>query len=126
MTISKAGKMVPRPMGEVVYGESVGEVVHFDFLHFGAGGPLGTKGVGNHGYHDVVVIVNGLSSFVRMEETAPCKAEVTARTLLRWCLVVGVPRVWVSDTAKLFKNRAFRLVAEHLGTGHRFSVANTA
>ena len=32
----------------------------------------------------------------------------------------------MSNTAKYIKNRALRLVAQHLGTDHRFSVANTA
>ena len=48
------------------------------------------------------------------------------RTLLWWYSVIGVPRVWVSDTTKHFKNRLLRLVADHLGANHRFSVANTA
>ena len=41
-------------------------------------------------------------------------------------LVIWVPRVWVSDAANHFKNRALRLMAEHLATDGRFSVANTA
>ena len=49
---SKAGKMVPRRMKEGFYGELVGEVVHFDFLHVGADGPLGTKDVGKQSHGD--------------------------------------------------------------------------
>ena len=40
-------------------------------------------------------------------------------------VVIWVRRVWASDTANHFKNRALRLVTEHLATGYRFSVANT-
>ena len=76
--------MVPRPMGKIVHGESVGEVVRFDFLHVGAGGPLGTKGVGKQGYQYLLVIVDDLGSFVWREEAATCTAEVAARTLLLW------------------------------------------
>ena len=90
---SKAENMVPRRMGEVVHGESVGEVVHFNFLHVGAGGSLGTKGVGKQGYQYLMVIVDNLSSFVWMEEAATCTAEVAVRTLLRWRSVTWVPRV---------------------------------
>ena len=122
----KAGKMVPRPMGEVVQGGSVSEVVHFDFLHVGAGEPLGTKRIGKQRYQYLMVIGDDLSSFVWIEEAATCTVEVAARTLLRWCSMTGVPRVRVSDTAKHFKKRALRLVAEHLGVDHRFSVINTA
>ena len=60
------------------------------------------------------------------EEAAICTAEVAARTLLRWCSVIGVPRVWVSNAAKHFKNHPLPLVAKHLGANHRFLVANTA
>ena len=60
------------------------------------------------------------------EETATCTAKVAARMLLRWCSVIGVPNVWVSDTGNHFKNRALRLMAKLLGADHRFWVANTA
>ena len=84
--------MVPRPMGEVVHGKSVGEGVHLDFLDVGVGGPLGTKGVGKDIYQYLMVIVDDMSSFVKMEKAAICPAEVVVRTLLRWCSMIGVPR----------------------------------
>lgn len=39
---------------------------------------------------------------------------------------MGVPWIWVSDTVRHFKNRALQLVAESVGTSHRFAVANSA
>ena len=63
---TKAGKLVSRALREVV-GESVGDVAHFDFLHVGAGGALGDKGVRKKGYQYLMVIVDILSSFVWME-----------------------------------------------------------
>ena len=123
---SKAGKMVPRPMGEVVHGESIGEAVHFSFLYLGAGGLLGTESVEKQGYQYLMVIMDDLGSFVWIEEATTCTAEVAARTLLRWCSVIKVSRVWVSDTANYFKNRALPLVVEHPGADHHFPVANTA
>ena len=68
-----------------------------------------------------MVIVDDLSSFLRMEKTATCTTKkVVARTLLWCCSVIGVPRVWVSDTAKHIKNSALRLVAEQLGVDAAF------
>ena len=99
---SKSVKMVPRSMGEVVHGESVGEVVHFNLLHNGAGGRLVTKGVGKQRFQ-YLMIVDDLSSFIWTEEASTWTAEVAARTLLRGCSVIRVSRVWVSDTAKHFK-----------------------
>lgn len=37
---------------------------------------------------------------------------------------MGVPQVWVRDTDRHFKNRAFQLVVETLRTRHRFAAAN--
>ena len=59
-----------------------------------------------------MVIVDDLSSFFWMEQTATCTTKVAARTLLWWCSVIEVPRVWVNDTAKHIKSSALRLVAE--------------
>ena len=87
---------------------------------------MGTRGVGKQGYQYPVVIVDDLRNFVRVEEAATYMAEVAARAVLRWCSVIGVPHVWVRDMAKYLKNRVLRLVAEQLGTNHRFSVVNTA
>ena len=39
------------------------------------------------------MIVDDLTSFVWMQEVATCTAEVVVRTLLRWCLVIGVPDI---------------------------------
>lgn len=36
--VSHSGIIVPRPLGEAVHGEEVGEVVHFDFLSLPLGG----------------------------------------------------------------------------------------
>lgn len=44
----------------------------------------------------------------------------------RWCAAIGVPWMWVSDTVRHFKTRALQLVAESVGTSHRFAVANSA
>ena len=73
-----------------------------------------------------MVIVDNLNSFIWMEEAATCTVELAAKTLLWWCSVIGVPREWVGDTTKYFKNRALRLVAEHVGADDHFLVANTA
>ena len=46
---SKAGKKMPRPLGETVHGTRPGEVVHFDYLYVGASGPLGDDGLDKKG-----------------------------------------------------------------------------
>lgn len=38
---SKAEELKPRPLGELIHDERVGENVHFDASHIGAGAPVG-------------------------------------------------------------------------------------
>ena len=42
------------------------------------------------------------------------------------CSVIGILRVWVSDTVNYFMNYALRLMAENLGVDYRLSMANKA
>ena len=54
---SRAGNVVPRPLGEILYGTEVGEVLHFDYLK------LGDR---DDGYAYVLVLVDDASSFVSL------------------------------------------------------------
>ena len=94
-------------MGGGVHGESVDVVVYFDFWHVGAGWPLSTKGVEKQEYQYLMMVVDHLSSFIWVEEAATCTVKVVARTLLRWCSAIGVPRVWMSDTANISRIALF-------------------
>ncbi|CAM9990665.1 unnamed protein product, partial [Sphacelaria rigidula] len=91
---SRAGDVVPCPLGETVHGTTPNEVVHFDFLHVGESSPLA--------FQDILVLMDDLSNFVALEPVAVCTAESTAASWLNWCKTLGVPRVWVSDTATHF------------------------
>ena len=64
-----------------------------------------------------------LSNFVLMEPVVVCTAETTAESLLTWCKTLGVPRVWVSDTATRFKNAILTRLREALRVDHQFAVA---
>ena len=82
------------------------EVVHFDYLHVGESGPQASQGLPEDGgFRYILVIMDDLSNFVMMEPVEVCTAEVTAASLLTWCKTLGVPRVWVSDTATQFQER---------------------
>ena len=69
--------------------------------------------------------MDDLSIFVSLEPAEACIAEVTAKHLLNWCKTVGVPRVWVSDTATHFKNRMITQLSDTLKVDYRFAVAYT-
>ena len=71
------------------------------------------------------MIMDDLSNFVSVETGEACTAKVTAKHLLNWCKTMGVPRVWVSDTATHFKNRVIAQLSDALKVDHRFAVAYT-
>ena len=111
---SRAGNVVPRPLGEILHGTEVGEVLHFDYLKLGDS---------DDGYAYVFVLVDDVSWFVSLQPAASCTSEVAARSILEWVSVLGTPEVFVSDGAPHFKNETLKLVAAKLGASHRFSVA---
>ena len=67
--------MVPRPLGEILHGTEVGEVFHFDCLKLGDS---------DDGYAYVLVLVDGVSSFVSLQPAASCTSKVAARSILEW------------------------------------------
>ena len=60
-----------------------------------------------------------------VEPTESCMAVPTANHLLRWCITLGVPEVWVSDTALQFENRVMKTLEGALQVENRFAVANS-
>ena len=123
---SKAGEKIPRPLGETVHGTRPGEVVHFDFLYVGESGPLGADGLEEvDGHKYILVMLDDVSNWVWLEPTGACTARLTAQHLLTWCKVLGVPDVFVSDTASHFKNHMMAELEKALGVERKFAVANS-
>ena len=121
---TRSGDVVPRPLGETVHGTAPNEVVHFDYLYVGQSGPLASQGLSEAGgFRYILVIMDDLSNYVCLEPVEVCTAESTAAALLNWCKTLGVPRVWVSDTATHFKNAIMIRLREALSVEHQFAVA---
>ncbi|CAM9105885.1 unnamed protein product, partial [Hapterophycus canaliculatus] len=70
--------------------------------------------------------MNDLHNFVSLEPTESCTAETTAQHLLQWCKTIGVPRVWVSDTAPHLKNRVIAQLSKASKVEHHFAVSYTS
>ena len=111
---SRAGNVVPRPLGEILHGTEVGKVLPSDFLKLDDS---------EDGYAYALVLVDDVSSFDSLQPAASCTSEVAARSILEWVLVLGTPEVFVSDRAPDFKNETLKLIAAKLGASHRFSAA---
>ena len=93
-------------------------------MYVGESGPQASQGLPEDGgFRYILIIMDDLSNFVSMEPVAVCTAEATAASLLTWCKTLGVPRVWVSDTATHFKNAILTRLRESLRADHQFAVA---
>ena len=120
---TRSGDVVPRPLGETVLGTVPNEVGHFDYLYVGESGPQASQGLSEDGgFRYILVIMDDLSIFVSMEHVEVCTAEATAASLSTWCKALGVPRVWVSDTATHFKNAILTSLREALRVDHQLSL----
>ena len=74
-------------------------------MYVGGSGPQASQGLSEDGgFRYILVIMDDLRNFVSMEPVEVCTAEETAASVLTWCKTLGVPRVWVNDTATHFKN----------------------
>ncbi|CAM9419279.1 unnamed protein product, partial [Scytosiphon promiscuus] len=121
---TRSGDVVPRPLGETVHGTAPNEVGHFDYLYVGESGPQASQGLSEDGgFRYILVIMDDLSNYVSLEPVEVCTAEATAASLLTWCKTLGVPRVWVSDTATHFKNAILTRLREALRVDDHFAVA---
>ena len=96
-TDSKAGNALPRPLGDLVHGTEVGDVLHFDYLSLGESDAIDMGGLIDGGYKHVLVLMDDVSRFVWLEEAVSCSMEVAARSALKWCASFGVPKAFTSD-----------------------------
>lgn len=79
---NKVGELEPCPLGQLIHGEGIGEVVCFYVHHAGSGGPLGNHGVGNVASKSIFAIDEDVSGSAWLESAAACPAAVTGKTLL--------------------------------------------
>ena len=121
---TSSGDVVARPHGNTVHGTAPNEVVHFDYFYVGESCPQASQGwCEDSGFRYILVIMDDLSNFVSMEPVEVCTAEATAASLLTWCNTLGVPRVWVRDTATHFRNAILTRLREALRVDNQFAVA---
>ena len=68
-----------------MHGTKPGEVVHFDYFHDGASGPLGGDCLDeDEGYRYVLVMMTDMSYWFWLEPTEARSARLTAQPLLAW------------------------------------------
>ena len=125
-TDSKAGNAMPRPLGDLVHGTEVGDVLHFDYLSLGESGAIYMGDLVDGGYKHVLLLTGDMSRFVWLEEAVSCSMEVAVRSVLKWCASFGVPKAFTSDGGMHFTGQVMQMVSSRLGVVRHFGVANVS
>ena len=121
---SKSGNALPRPLGDVVHGTAVSDVLHFDYLILEESDATDTGGLVDRDYKHVLVLMDDVSRFVWLEEAVSCSMEVAARSVLKWFASFGVPNAFTSNDGTHFTGQVMQMVSSRLGLVHQFGVAN--
>ena len=114
---------MPRPLGDLVRGTEVDDVLHFDYLSLGKNDAIDTGGLVDGGYKHVLVLMDNVSRFVWLEEAVSCSMEVAARSVLKWCASFGMAKAFTSDGETPFTGQVMQMMSSRLGGVRHFGVA---
>lgn len=109
-----------RPLGVVVNGKEVGEVLPFISSAMGQIRLLSEDGNTGDAVKCLFVLVKDVSGYTWLEPATACNPTVTVETPLRWCAIKGIYHMFETQ---LFQQYVLRLVAETLKMTHLFAVA---
>lgn len=112
--ITRAGEVVPRPIGQAIHAASANEVIHVDYLYIG---------IGTQGKNYILIIRDDLSSYVWLWPTTDCTAESAVEAMCQWICVFGGIEWLVSDQGSHFKNHLLRALTDELQVSHHFTTA---
>eukprot|EP00918_Siedleckia_nematoides_P066947 GHVU01145615.1.p1 GENE.GHVU01145615.1~~GHVU01145615.1.p1 ORF type:complete len:3547 (+),score=395.68 GHVU01145615.1:1301-10642(+) len=110
----RSGEMVPRPLGETLKAERVGEVLHMDFVQMDAG---------VEGENYILCLKDDLTSFGRLLVSQSATAAFVHDQLCEWIRAYGPPAWIVSDTGSHFKNDVVEKTTATFGGRHHFTTA---
>ena len=112
--MTRAGEVIPRPLGSALHGSKPNEVIHMDFLFMGPG---------RDEKKYILIIRDDLSSYIWLWPTAACTSEAAADALCVWLGVLG-NMVWlVTDQGSHFKNRLLAALISEIKVHHHFTTA---
>ena len=117
---SKAGNAMPHPLGDLVHGTEVNDVLHFDYLSLGESDAIVTGGMSDGGYKHVLVLMDHVNRFIWLEGAVSCSMEVAARSVLKWCASFEVLKAFTSDYGTHFTGQVMQIVSSRQGTVHYF------
>lgn len=112
--VTRAGEVIPRPLGTQLHGQRPNEVVHVDYLFMG-------EGVDDLKY--VLLIRDELSSFVWLCATATATGEFAAEMLSKWVAMFST-MVWlITDQGSHFHNALHNDMVRKFKTRKHFTTA---
>ena len=117
---------MPRPLGNLVNGTEVRDVLHFDYLSLGESDAIDMGGLVHGGYKHALVLMDDVSWFVWLEEVLSCSTEVAAHSVLKWWASFGVSKAFTSGDGTHFTGQVMQMVAFRSGVIHHFGVANVS
>ena len=112
--LSRGGERVPRPLGWNIIATRPNEILHFDFLAMG-------RGIEGKNY--ILLLRDGLSSYIWLWPAASAEADEVSKAISRWIDVFTAMDVWVSDQGSHFKNTVIKLLAGQYRINHHFVTA---
>ena len=108
---TRAGKLIPRPLGEALHGKFVNAVIHFDFMYVGPG--------------YIMLIVDDVSHYCDLWYAESPTASAATSAFLEWFGRFGIAPLWCSDQGTHFKNTLMDTLSKQLGADHHFVHAHT-
>jgi transposase InsO family protein len=112
----KGSNTEPRPWLNIPPAPKPNHTVHFDYLFI-------RKTDAEDEPEYVLVIIDGFSRFVKLTAHKHANATNTAKALMDWVSLFGIPTRWVSDMGRHFLNQTVSQLRYHLGTDHHFTAA---
>ena len=59
----------------------------------------------------MLVLMDGVSQFVWLKEAVSCSMKVAARSVLKWCASLGVPKACTSDGGTHFTGQGMQMMS---------------
>ena len=108
------GSSIPRPLGTTLIAERPGEVMMMDFIDM------------EHTSNGLRYVLMCADKFGRIVEFVACESPTAieaTKAVLSWASRYGMPSWLISDGGSHFKNKAMRLLTEHMQMEHHITLA---
>ncbi len=114
---AKSERIIKRPWGSTLRGNSPNSVVTMDYLYLGIKEESGLAPY-------VLVIKDDFSMYTRIHPCESINAEETCRHILQWILLFGPMQILTSDQGSQFTSNLLKELAENYGFRHHIGAVD--